>query len=114
MALNQVYDDAESLSLPVEVGVESGDPVLVGDLPGVALTDRDAGGYATVRMAGAFELEVKGVGTSGNAKVEVGDILHLQTDGDINKKTNSGTRFGYALGGVDSGGTETILVKVGY
>lgn len=114
MALNQVYDDAESLSLPVEAGVESGDPVLVGDIPGVALTDRDADGNATVRLAGAFELEVKGVGTSGNSAIDVGAILHMQSNGDINKKTDSGKRFGYALGAVGSGGAETILVKVGY
>jgi predicted RecA/RadA family phage recombinase len=47
-------------TLPVLAGVLSGSPVIVGMLPGVALTDRDASGNATVQLDGVFEVSVTG------------------------------------------------------
>jgi hypothetical protein len=47
-------------TLPVLAGVVSGGPVIVGMMPGVALTDRDASGNATVQLDGAFDVSVTG------------------------------------------------------
>jgi predicted RecA/RadA family phage recombinase len=49
-------------TLPVLAGVVSGSPVIVGMLPGVALTDRAADGTATVQLDGVFEVSVTGIG----------------------------------------------------
>lgn len=108
------YVDATDIPLSVPDGTVSGSPVVVGDLPAVALIDKQSDGKATCKTNGAFDFPVKGVGTSGNAAVNEGDILHLQSNGDINKNTGAGKRFGYALAGVGSGATATISVKIGY
>lgn len=63
MALNEIYVDANELSLPVHSTVTSGDFVKVGDLVGVALADAKAGEnastYATVKLSGAFKIAFK-------------------------------------------------------
>lgn len=63
MALNEIYVDANELSLPVHSSVSSGDFVKVGDLVGVALIDAKAGenasNYATVKLSGAFKIAFK-------------------------------------------------------
>jgi predicted RecA/RadA family phage recombinase len=61
MAKNRVFEHGRQLYLPVIAGVVSGGPVIVGMLPGVALTDRDASGFATVQVGdGVFTLSVTG------------------------------------------------------
>lgn len=92
--------------------VLSGDPVVVGELPGVALTDENADGNATIQTDGVFRLPVKGETTT-DAAVAVGDIVYYDA-GVINKDSSNGVRFGYALDAVSSGATSTIRVKVGY
>lgn len=61
MAKNRVYEDGEQLSVPVIAGTVSGSPVIVGMLPGVALTSRDANGNATCQLGdGVFNVSVTG------------------------------------------------------
>jgi len=60
MAVNEVFHDGDSLYLPVLAGVVSGGAVIVGMIPGVAETTRDAAGFATVRTKGVFSLSVTG------------------------------------------------------
>jgi len=60
MAKNRVYEDGKQLNLPVIAGVVSGGPVIVGMIPGVALTNRDADGFATVQTDGVFNVSVTG------------------------------------------------------
>ena len=60
MATNEVYDEGDNLVLPVIAGVVSGGPVVVGMIPGVALTTRDANGNATVTTEGVYNLSVTG------------------------------------------------------
>lgn len=115
MATNEVYDLADSLGLAVASGVVSGDPVVVGLMPGVALQDRgeDTSGEATVKMRGAFDLSVKGVNEAGNVAIGVGDPIYF-TSGDtpkLNAKP-TGKFFGYALEAVESGATTTIKVRI--
>ena len=71
MARNITYDDANQVSLPVPAGTKSGDPVRVGGLNGVALTNRalstatppefgggNVDGEATVKLNGAATFDV--------------------------------------------------------
>jgi predicted RecA/RadA family phage recombinase len=60
MAKNEVYEEAENLNLPVIAGTVSGSPVIVGMLPGVALTNRDAAGNSVVTTEGAYNVSVTG------------------------------------------------------
>jgi predicted RecA/RadA family phage recombinase len=107
MAKNRAFANARKNYYPVASGVVSGDPVVVGaDLPGVALTDRDATGYASVDTGGAYSLEI-----DGSATVAPGDILYFFAPGTINA-ASSGVRFGYAMAAAS--GVQTIPVKLGY
>ena len=114
MATNIVFDDGDQLQVVCSAPATpaSGDPVLVGQLPGVALTDENADGVTTVKFNGVASIPVKGETTT-NAAVSVGDILYYDS-GVINKDSSNGVRFGYALQAVDSGATTTIRVKIGY
>lgn len=116
MAKNRVAPHGKQLVLPVPSGRVSGDPVVVGQLPGVCLTDRDANGNATVQMDGVFTLSVKGENNAGNSAVAIGDILYYETGQTppVNKDNVAGVRFGYALEVVSSGATTSIKVKIGY
>lgn len=109
MAKNYVQDGI-NLWLPVGAGVKSGTPVAVGEIVGVALTDADENGYATVQTSGVFRLSVVGNDGTNNVAVSVGDALYLK-DGTISKDS-SGVLFGYALEAVTSGATAEIPVKI--
>lgn len=121
MAKNQVFADGQYLSLAATdpATPASGDPVLVGQMPGVALADEGDGGNAagntSIDFGGVYDLSVKGVDGSGNSAVAAGDIIYYVTADTpkLSKKT-SGVRFGYALEAITGGATATIRVKVGY
>jgi predicted RecA/RadA family phage recombinase len=118
MATNIVFEDGDQLDLVCSQPTTpaSGDPVLVGQIPGVALTKERADGKTTVKLNGVANLSVKGEGAAGNAAVAVGDILYYEAGQTppVNKDATNGVRFGYALGAVASGATATIPVKIGY
>lgn len=117
MAKNRVYRRGEELSLVCTdpATPNSGDPVLFGQVPGVALTTEDANGNTSVALEGVFNLSVKGVDGSGNAAVAAGDILYyVSGDTPVLSKKATGVRFGYAMAAVSSGATATIAVKLGY
>ncbi|GAK12236.1 DUF2190 family protein [Geomicrobium sp. JCM 19039] len=110
MAKNKVFIDGYQLTVPVPSGTASGDAVVIGQLPGVALTD-EQNGEATVDFKGVYDLEV-------SSSTEVGDILYL-ADGDLTTdaetsgdNSSANVRFGYALQSANEG--DTINVKVGY
>lgn len=65
MAKNRRFARGTQLTLPVIAGVVSGGPVIVGMIPGVALTSRDAAGNAVVETEGVFEVTVTGALTIG-------------------------------------------------
>ncbi len=97
MALNEVLEYARKMSVPVAVGVVSGDPVLVGSRTGVALTDRDADGYATVDFWGAYNLSVKAIDDAGNSEVDwFTPIYYVDADTPKLSKKASGRLFGFA------------------
>ncbi len=117
MALNQVLEHADQMSVVCTQPATpaSGDPVLFGQRPGVALTDERDDGTTTVKFNGSYEFSVKGIDGGGNSAVAEGDILYY-TAADtpkLNKKT-TGVRFGYAAAAVVSAATTTIEVIIGY
>lgn len=115
MAKNQVLKRAAQMRVAVPSGTKSGDPVVYGQRPGVALTDADDDDIATVAFEGSFALSVKGIDGSGNSAVAGGDILYY-VSGDtphLSKKA-TGVRYGYANGTVGSSSTATINVILGY
>ncbi len=113
MALNRVFESGKVLSVAVASTVGSGDPIAIGGMAGVALTDYDStNGKATVDFGGVYDLSVKGVNGSGNVAVAVGDALYLVAgDTPVLSKKGSGIPFGYALEAIDSGATATINVR---
>lgn len=115
MALNRVKERCNQESLPVPEGTKSGDPLVLGGLPCVALEDRGAmiAGQATVQFDGAFDLDVEGKNKAGEKAIEVGDILFMK-GGVVNVNNEEGVRFGYALAPVVKNKKETIPVKIGY
>lgn len=117
MAKNISYEEGDQLALVCTdpATPASGDPVLVGQIPGVALTAERTAGDTTVQLRGVAALSVKGIDGSGNSAVAVGDIIYYVT-GDTPKlsKKATGVRFGYALATVGSSSTGTIDVLIGY
>lgn len=61
MAKNRVYEKGEALSVPVIAGTVAGSPVIIGMIPGVATTNRDANGNASCDLgAGVYNVSVTG------------------------------------------------------
>lgn len=118
MAKNQVYNAGEQFAAVCSAPAVpvSGDPVLVGQLPGVALINEDTDGLTTIKTNGVYSFAVKGEGSAGAAAVAVGDIIYYEAGQTppLNKDSTAGVRFGYALAAVASGATATIPVKIGY
>lgn len=94
----------------------SGDPVRVGTLTGVALTDEGDGGNDANKTTVDFGnrswiLSVKGIDGDGNSAVAVGDkIYYVDADSPPLSKKATGAFFGYAAGAVTSGATADIEV----
>lgn len=118
MATNRVYADPRHLSITATHPTTplSGQPLRVGDLTGVALTDERADGTVSADIGPAvYKLPVKGANDGGNTAVVAGDALYY-VDADIGAGTGflskkiSGRFFGIALEGVNSGSTTTIMV----
>jgi len=105
----------------------SGDPVVIGLVPCVALIDADASGRTVAQKDGIFDLLVAGIDSSGTSAedahvaVNGGDAVYFDKDTTppLSKRAG-GIFFGYAFGdaGVElvaAGDDETeIPVQVGY
>ena len=95
----------------------SGAPVLVGTIPGVALTDEGDGGNAsgecTIATEGVFDLSVEAVNNGGASAVAIGDKIYYESGETpvLNKDNVSGVLFGKALEAIASG-TATIKVML--
>lgn len=118
MAKNRLIGQSNKRTpnITVTASLKSGDPTVVGNIPGVLLGDADAANTAVLQLDGVFNLLVDGVDQSGNSAVAKGDIIYF-TVGDTIKlsKKNTGVRFGYADGTVTSGIHTTVIpVQIGY
>lgn len=94
--------------------VKSGDPVVVGSIPGVAAIDADATGAGIMFTDGIFNLSVKGETSGGNGALAEGTIVYFDSAKAALNGDNTKVRFGYLLKGVGSGVTATVPVQVGY
>lgn len=103
MATNKVLVEGNQFSIEVPNGTASGDALMVGDLPAVALRD-EVEGETTVDTRGVYLFDV-------SSSAGVGDIVYL-ADGELSTDDSSGKRFGYALEEAESG--DEIKIKVGY
>lgn len=90
----------------------SGDAILLGQYPGVALTDERADSTVTAQFDGVFDLAVRGHDGSANAAISAGDRIYYDVTNDELDVDTSGVPFGIALDDVASGATTTIRVAV--
>lgn len=113
MATNNIYAWRRSLSVQCTAPATpaSSDPVLFGQLPGVALTDEDADGYTTVAFDGVWALPVTAKASADTA-VSAGDVLYY--DAGAISRDSSGVPYGVALDAVAAGATSTIGVLLGF
>ncbi|WP_026931219.1 DUF2190 family protein [Glycomyces tenuis] len=120
MATNQVLNHGDQFSVAAAdvnapASPESGDAVVIDQLPAVALTnvytDTDGTNRITVKTNGVYEFAVN----ANNGAIEVGHVVHIHsTTGAVTNTATGGVRFGYALGAVASSATTVIPVKIGY
>ncbi len=117
MATNEIFEPVGKLVLPVATDTPAGTALVVfGLIPAVTLTAEgeggNAAGYATCAIAPAwvFDLPVKGEDGSGNAAVSVGELVVVDTDGEVNVDITNGGDLGIALEAVASGATTTVRV----
>jgi predicted RecA/RadA family phage recombinase len=104
--------DGQYINLVVPSTITTEDPVVVGDLHGVALTDYSAG-YAVVDLGPAvYDLSVTATSSTGSSAIEVGDPIYINPS--TFALTNDATKkfFGNALEAVTAGSTSTINVRV--
>lgn len=129
MARNQVYKEADFLSLPVATGKLSGDAVRIGGLNGVLLTNEgsvdnplaattrpyneapssNGNGYASVALKGAFRLPV-----TTNTALAVGAPVYIITATNVLTTTdNTGANplFGHALS-VKGTSPQDVIVRL--
>lgn len=93
MAKNMSLPKALHIELPVPAYVKSGSPVAVGAFRGVAQTDRDENGNATVWMDGSTVQTVTG------AVASVGLPIYVKAaDGTLSTTATDALLFGHALG----------------
>lgn len=118
MAKNITYPGPEvDLEVTVVSGVESGDPVMVGGLPGTAIVDRgeETTGKATTKFSThVADHSVEAVDAEGNNAVAIGDRLYYDSTNQIklNKNNSEGLFYGWALEAITAGEDDTILVFV--
>ncbi len=93
-----------------------GDPVVCGNIVGVALNTADAAtDYVEIDTEGIWNLTVVGACSGGNTAIVMGDPIYINsTTAVLNHDGTTGTTktFGYALGPVTSGASTVIAVKV--
>ncbi len=109
MAKNEVFRDADHLSLPVPAGTAAGVAVIVGSLVGVTETAEGAGGNApgraTVWRKGGHRLPVDGA-------LAVGAPVYIPPGGGgLTSVVTGNILFGYALDAKGAGvGPITVAI----
>lgn len=121
MAKDIIYNKGDRLAVACTDPATpvSGDPVVYGQLPGVALTSEGTDGLTSVQFCGVANFSVKGVTTAGaGSAVAEGDVIYYVAANTPKLSKASGdagaVRYGIAMGAVASGATATIPVRIGY
>lgn len=108
MAKNIRVEHATSYTLPVPAGTTSGDPVLVGVIPGVAITDRDADGNATVKIAGGAVVDLE---LASAVVTAPGSVLFVTSAGVVSATSAANSAvYGAALSTKAAGAAATVTV----
>lgn len=109
MAQNVVREEANQVELPVPAGTKSGDPVAVGQLNGLALTDRDAwtAGSATVKLNGSVRLSITGPGGG----LAVGAAVSRDLVNAVGDAAGTGV-FGHLLEPIGAGVTAEVEIRI--
>lgn len=112
--INMIFKSDTYISLPVANGVKSGDPVVVGDLVGVAITDEGGGvgnteGFASVALEGGARLNVPA-----GATYAIGDTVYITSGGALSKTASGNKRFGKVTheAKTDATGAGSVIVKI--
>lgn len=118
MATN-TWNRGRVFNVAVTAGFVSGDPEVIGPLPGVLQTSRDSAGNADVefdRVLVGYTLTCEAVIAGAVASaIAVGDILYHDGTTTLNKD-NAGEEYGVAfstLGGGATGAVNVILMSSG-
>ncbi|MBI4720821.1 MAG: hypothetical protein HY770_06300 [Chitinivibrionia bacterium] len=113
MAANLIQKLGQYISLAI-ASKSSGDPIMQGHLPAVALIDTDAAGKLSIDTGPAvYDLSVKAIDENGNSAVLVGDpLFYVAADTPKLSKKASGKFYGYALEAITAGSTDTIKVRL--
>lgn len=128
MAKNEVFKDANYLTLPVPVGTLSGGPVRVSGLNGVAQTDEptaylaanpgayvkapssNPAGYASVALVGAFNIPI-----ATTTALAIGDPVYIVTASNtLTTTSNTGANplFGNALSVKGTTAGQLVVVRI--
>jgi predicted RecA/RadA family phage recombinase len=130
MARNEVFRDADYLSLPVPTGTLSGAPVRIGGLNGVAQTNEGSvdkarrvsynpgyvgpdsasgneDGYASVALKGAWRFPF----AAGVGAVAIGDPIYITSANVLNATASGNNLYGYAISAKASG-AGTVIVRI--
>lgn len=103
---------ASGITTPITL-VESGDPVVCGQIVGVANQDAlQSTDSIVISTRGVYNLSVHGANGSGNVAVAKGDQLYIDGTTAVISKVATGVPFGKALAAVASSATTVIPVKV--
>lgn len=108
MAKNGNKPKALHIDLPVPEGVKSGEPVSVGSVRGVAQTDRDERGNATVWLDGSWDLTVTG------ALATVGLPVYIAANRTLSTTATGNSLFGIALATKAAAAGPVEVAPIGY
>lgn len=105
MALNQRYPRFEHIALTADRDINSGDPVRIGQVAGVAQTSAKEGEKVTIWLNGSYLHEVTGALTEGQA-------VYLTASNTLTATAND-TFYGVAVRAKGSGAGEAEVAPAG-
>lgn len=105
MALNIVYDTGDQLRLYLGAGVDSGDAVVFGNQPGVALTDSDTAGFVTVKFNGVALFEL--------ANADIEDPVYVVPSTGVLSLTDDGSHVFFGVCLADADADDMVAIRIG-
>ena len=108
MAKNALYTNALHISVAAPRDTNSGEPVQVGLINGVAVTSAKAGEPLTIWLDRSWDIEVTG------ALATPGLPVYITPAGKLNASATGNTPWGIALGTKTADAAPTEVVPLGY
>lgn len=107
MAKNRILPEARHIALTADKAYKSGDPVAIGQITGVAITDAENGAPLSVHTDGSWALTVTGALTQGQA-------VYITSAGKLTATKDSNKPYGVALKSKGSGEGLVEVAPYGY